>query len=68
MCSSIWLHLEGSVTLYKAILTDHLHPVVKHFCLDSRGLFQEASVPVHEDLMSDLFMHASLILVFLLEM
>ncbi len=31
----------------KAALSDHLYPVMKHFCPDGSGLFQDDSAPIH---------------------
>lgn len=37
----------------KVILTEHLYPVGKHFCLDGSGCLQDDSAPNHKH--KDLF-------------
>ncbi len=41
--------IEGKVITnqYKIVLSDHLYPMMKHFYLDGRGLFQDDNGPIH---------------------
>ncbi len=41
--------LEGRVTSnqYKVVLNDHLYPMMKYFCPDGSGLFQDDNAPIH---------------------
>ncbi len=41
--------LQGRVTAnqYKVVLSDHLHPMMKHLYPDGSGLFQDDNAPIH---------------------
>lgn len=59
-CDSLYaLEEHANTRLCKAVLTEHLYHIMKHFCRDGRGLFQDGNVPMHQGLMRDLFMHKS---------
>ncbi len=32
---------------YNVVLSDHLHPMMKHFYPDGSGVFQDDNVPIH---------------------
>ena len=42
---------EGGVhsNLYKAVLSDHLYPMMKHFYPDGKGLFQDDNNPTNRN-------------------
>ena len=44
-----WHGLGPLVTAnqYQVVLSDHLYPMMKHFCPDVSGLFQDDNAPIH---------------------
>ncbi len=47
-CRKKWYWSDECLTpQYKVVLSDHLHPVMKHFYPDGSGLFQDDNARIH---------------------